>query len=40
MVEECEQVAHDDENGPRPRSDHIAHLHYELVLRLQLWKNR
>lgn len=38
MLEEGEEVSHDDEHGPRPGSDQLPHLHHELVLGLQLCK--
>ena len=38
MLEEGEEVSHDDEHGPRPRPDQLPHLHHELVLGLQLCK--
>ena len=36
MLEEGEQVPHDDEDGPRPGLDQLPHLDHELVLGLQL----
>ena len=37
MVEEREDVSHDDEDGPGPGLDQVADLNHELVLRLELW---
>ena len=36
MLEEGEQVPHDDEDGPRPGLDQLPDLDHELVLGLQL----
>ena len=38
MLEEGEEVSHDDEHGPGPGPDQLPHLHHELVLGLQLCK--
>ena len=38
VLEEGEEVPHDDEDWPGPGLNQLPHLHHELVLGLQLWK--
>ena len=38
VVEEGEEVAHDDEDGAGPRLHHVADFDHKLVLRFKFWK--
>ena len=40
MLEEGEEVPHDDEDGPGPGPDQLPNLDHELVLRLQLCQEK